>query len=401
MRILLISQYFWPEQFTINEVVKLISKKNYIEVLTGKPNYPNGKFFDGYNFFNKTLEKYNKINVFRCPVIPRRNGSTLNLILNYFSFLIFSIFFLFYFSFKKYDLILTYQTTPITVAIPGIILSKIKKIPFIIWVQDLWPDTIKATGHINNNKIYNLTKIISNYIYKSSTVILTQSKGIRNILKKILDKKSIYYLPNITNEDFKIIKNSTFKKKLSLNKNINFMFAGNIGTAQNIDFILKLANRMKDSKQIKFLIVGGGSMLNKLIRIKKKNKLDNLIFFGHKNKYEMRNYFSVADFMILTLKDRKIFNNTVPNKLINYLFLGKPIISFASGEACEIVQNANCGFVLKNKNILEAEKLIKKISKLKLNKKNFFGRNAKKYYQDHFSNKKFEFSINNIFNNLK
>ena len=79
---------------------------------------------------------------------------------------------------------MTYQTTPITVAIPGIILSKIKKIPFIIWVQDLWPDTIKATGHINNNKIYNLTKIISNYIYKSSTVILTQSKGIRNILKK-------------------------------------------------------------------------------------------------------------------------------------------------------------------------------------------------------------------------
>ena len=114
-------------------------------------------------------------------------------------------------------------------------------------------------------------------------------------------------MPNITNEDFKIIKNSTFKKKLSLNKNINFMFAGNIGTAQNIDFILKLANRMKDSKQIKFLIVGGGSMLNKLIRIKKKNKLDNLIFFGHKNKYEMRNYFSVADFMILTLKDRKNF----------------------------------------------------------------------------------------------
>ena len=181
---------------------------------------------------------------------------------------------------------MTYQTTPITVAIPGIILSKIKKIPFIIWVQDLWPDTIKATGHINNNKIYNLDKIISNYIYKSSTVILTQSKGIRNILKKRLDKKSIYYLPNITNEDFKIIKNSTFKKKLSLNKNINFMFAGNIGTAQNIDFILKLANRMKDSKQIKFLIVGGGSMLNKLIRIKK--KINSIILFFLVTKINMR-----------------------------------------------------------------------------------------------------------------
>lgn len=212
-----------------------------------------------------------------------------------------------YFFFKRYDYIFVYQTTPVTTSLSGIILSKIKKIPLIIWIQDLWPDTVKATGHVKNKLIYKMISIISNSIYKSSDIIVTQSEGIKKIVEKRFKNKKIFYLPNVVIENKK---NNDFNKENKLKKTINILFTGNTGVAQNLEFILKVAKKILNInkfKKIRFLIVGGGSNLNKLKKIKDDFGLSNVTFYGHIKSNKMQKYFYLGDYFILTIKKKKYF----------------------------------------------------------------------------------------------
>jgi glycosyltransferase involved in cell wall biosynthesis len=395
-RLLIITQHFWPEQFTINQAAKILKAKYNIDVLTCKPNYPSGNFFKGYNFFSKNFQKYNGIHIYRCPVLPRKNSTNLNLLTNYLSFVFFSIIWLFIFFFKRYDYIFVYQTTPVTTSISGIILSKIKKIPLIIWIQDLWPDTVKATGHVKNKLIYKMISIISNSIYKSSDIIVTQSEGIKKIVEKRFKNKKIFYLPNVVIENKK---NNDFNKENKLKKTINILFTGNTGVAQNLEFILKVAKKILNInkfKKIRFLIVGGGSNLNKLKKIKDDLGLSNVTFYGHIKSNKMQKYFYLGDYFILTIKKKKIFLNTIPNKFINYLYMGKPIIGCTNGDISRIINNYQCGFCCKPNSVNIFKKILNKILKIKKKKYDRMSLNSKKYYNDNFTHKIFLKRFNNI-----
>lgn len=395
-RLLIITQHFWPEQFTINQAAKILKAKYNIDVLTCKPNYPSGNFFKGYNFFSKNFQKYNGIHIYRCPVLPRKNSTNLNLLTNYLSFVFFSIIWLFIFFFKRYDYIFVYQTTPVTTSISGIILSKIKKIPLIIWIQDLWPDTVKATGHVKNKLIYKMISIISNSIYKSSDIIVTQSEGIKKIVEKRFKNKKIFYLPNVVIENKK---NNDFNKENKLKKTINILFTGNTGVAQNLEFILKVAKKILNInkfKKIRFLIVGGGSNLNKLKKIKDDLGLSNVTFYGHIKSNKMQKYFYLGDYFILTIKKKKILLNTIPNKFINYLYMGKPIIGCTNGDISRIINNYQCGFCCKPNSVNIFKKILNKILKIKKKKYDRMSLNSKKYYNDNFTHKIFLKRFNNI-----
>ena len=385
MKILIISHHFWPEQFIINDVVDLLKrKKNKINILTTKPNYPKGKFYDGYNFFNKTFDKYNGLSLIRCPVIPRYKASNLNLIINYFSYIFFSSIFLLTLFFKKYDYIFVYQTSPVTSAIPAILISKFKKIPLIIWVQDLWPETLKGTSHIKSKLIYKIIQSVSDKIYRSADILFAQSKSMTAQLQKKYKKNSTFYLPNLIQKTIKPIKSGKFRKKLNLEKSINIMFAGNLGDAQNLELIVNLSKKYQN-KNIKFLIVGAGSKYEFLIKLKKKNKLENLLLFGHQNIKKMPLYFSLADFMLLTLKNKKIFSITVPNKLIAYMAASKPIISFIKGETSEIIKDANCGYYIQNYSFNSICKIMDKVLKIKKTNLKKWSLNSNKYYKNNYT----------------
>lgn len=395
-RLLIITQHFWPEQFTINQAAKILKAKYNIDVFTCKPNYPSGNFFKGYNFFSKNFQNYNGIHIYRCPVLPRKNSTNLNLLTNYLSFVFFSIIWLFIFFFKRYDYIFVYQTTPVTTSLSGIILSKIKKIPLIIWIQDLWPDTVKATGHVKNKLIYKMISIISNSIYKSSDIIVTQSEGIKKIVEKRFKNKKIFYLPNVVIENKK---NNDFNKENKLKKTINILFTGNTGVAQNLEFILKVAKKILNInkfKKIRFLIVGGGSNLNKLKKIKDDFGLSNVTFYGHIKSNKMQKYFYLGDYFILTIKKKKIFLNTIPNKFINYLYMGKPIIGCTNGDISRIINNYQCGFCCKPNSVNIFKKILNKILKIKKKKYDRMCLNSKKYYNDNFTHKIFLKRFNNI-----
>jgi glycosyltransferase involved in cell wall biosynthesis len=306
---------------------------------------------------------------------------------------------LFIFFFKHYDYIFIYQTTPVTSSISGIILSKIKRIPLILWIQDLWPDTVKATGHVQNKFIYKIISIISNRIYKSSDIIAAQSEGIKKIVEKRFKKKKIFYLPNVVNENKKNIRFKKLQIKKKLEKKINILFTGNTGVAQNLEFILKVAKIISNKnkfKKIRFLIVGGGSRLNKLKKINNDLRLSNVVFYGHIKSNEMQKYFSLGDYFILTIKKKNIFLNTIPNKFINYLYMGKPIIGCTNGDVSKIINNYRCGFCCKPDSVNDFIKILNKILNIRKKEYNDMSINSKKSYNDNFTHKIFLNRFNNI-----
>ena len=171
-KILIISQYFWPENFKINDLAFHFSNINYnLDVLTGMPNYPLGKYYDGYGCFRKTNELIKNISIYRVPIIPRGKATPLRLGLNYISFVISATIKALLMK-NKYDLIFIYEPSPITVAIPGIILKKIKQIPIIFWVTDLWPESVVSAGNFKSPLIPNLLTPVVRYIYHHCDKIL-------------------------------------------------------------------------------------------------------------------------------------------------------------------------------------------------------------------------------------
>ena len=199
MKILLVSQYFYPENFKINDLVFSLKERGHeVTVLTGKPNYPKGSFFDGYSWSSPDFENINGIPVFRSNLFSRGNGSAILLFLNYLSFAILASLKL-----KKikgsFDVIFVYQTSPVTVGIPAYFAKLLFKVPIYFWVQDLWPESLTAAGGIKNKFILGFFNSLTKWIYKHSKKILIQSIGFREYIQNQgVPKDKIIFYPNLT-----------------------------------------------------------------------------------------------------------------------------------------------------------------------------------------------------------
>jgi hypothetical protein len=269
MRILLVTQYFWPESFAINEMVRKISDAgHHVTVLTGKPNYPDGKIFPGYTQHGIIHETYaDNVKVFRVPLRPRNENRALDLVRNYVSF-VFSGLRHFHRLTKaeKYDLVFALQLSPITSVIPAIYLSWRRNIPLVTWVQDLWPESLSATGHIRNRAVLWCVGILVHWIYKCCDMILVSSRAFTAHVQKFAPRSNIlYYGVSIDTEN-----NTTGKKTPALRAKItkyfsqrhfNVLFAGNIGTAQAVETLLEAAVLLRGVPQFRLVFAGSGSML--------------------------------------------------------------------------------------------------------------------------------------------
>lgn len=373
MRILIISQYFYPESFRINELAKYLSEKDQnitIDVLTGYPNYPSGKISKEFKENKLKFIKFNKVNIYRVPIIPRGSASIFKLFLNYISFLV-SVIFLGYFKIrkKKYDYILTFGTTPITVALASIFFSKIKNCKNILWVLDLWPQILLDLKILKHNSFfYSKLLIIINWIYKKHNIILAQSKS---FIKEIsLVNNNTIYFPSWP-EDIKSFeeKDGNLEEIFKRYKNnYKIVFAGNIGQAQSIGSLLPTIKSVQD-KNITFLFVGGGRKLNLIKKIFEENNIKNVEFLGHYPIEKMNFVFNQADAFLISLGEGANLNKTIPGKFSTYLQYGKPIIGLIEGEVKNYIDKKNLGCVLDyhdNEKNLEKLLTLKLISKVKL-----------------------------------
>jgi glycosyltransferase involved in cell wall biosynthesis len=386
MKILIVSQYFWPENFRINDVaLGLIERGHEIEVLTGKPNYPKGTFYNGYSFFSQRLEYWQGIKIHRSKLIPRGHSSGMRLIINYISFAFFSSLKALFIK-TKFDKILVYEPSPITVGLPAIIYKARKNTPIYFWVQDLWPQSVTAAGGIKNTTVLRALEWLTKWIYQKSDKILIQSKAFKGILQaqKVDDTKIVYH-PNSV-EDFFQPQEPDVELLSTLPVGFKIMFAGNIGESQDFETIMETAKIVAQSHpSVKWLILGDGRKKKFVEEKIQSYELRNQVFLlGAHDVSLMPKFFSCADCLLVSLKKDYIFSLTIPSKIQSYLACGKPILASLDGEGGQIVLEAKGGLVSEAENPrLLATKVIQ-MTNLPIEELNSMGENSRKYFKSNF-----------------
>jgi hypothetical protein len=397
MNILIVSQVFYPENFIINNFCKyLIENGHKVTVITGKPNYPKGEFFDGFGCFSKIKDKYLGCTVYRLPIYPRKNASNLNLILNYLSFaFIGSIFALFLR--KKFDFSFVFAVSPITSAFPAIIHKFFYKTKLYLWVLDLWPESVTVGNRLNSKTLIRLLKNLVGYIYKHSDRIYISSSLMKKSIIKYQSYNSnfdIIHFPNWI-RNFKSISDS--KKYQDLVPNgFNIMLAGNIGVSIDYSNIIRAAKLLNNYEKINFLIVGSGSQEFKFKSEVNNCGLSNKIFFlGRYQNDEMPHFYVHADLMLISLADNELYSYTVPEKLQSYMSMKKTIIGMVSGESNQLIKKSGAGLSSNAgdyKALADNIRVLYEMSEVDRNK---FGEKGYKYALDNFDLSK---NINHILN---
>ncbi len=397
----IVTPHFWPENFVINDIANYIAQLgNDITVITGQPNYPGGEIYKGYEKIKKLkISRFKNIKVLRFPIIPRKKGSTYNLILNYLSFILNGKFYLKNFlKNNKFDHILVYGVTPITTAILGIFIKKKIKSRLSIWVQDLWPENIKISGHIKNKFLLYLISLIVKYIYKNSDNIIAQSNSFKKNLK-FYTKKKIYVVENCSFNNKFIYKKIPNKVQKILNKFSCFTFAGNIGSTQSVETIIECAKKLQYNNKIFFLIIGQGSYLKKMKNLCKKYNLNNVCFFGPYNIHVIYQILKKSSGQILTLKKDSTLSLYIPQKFTMYLAVKKPIIISADGETLKMTKKFKVGYVGSAENVNALYKNIIKVERLNNKKLNKIKKNCSKLFEQKFMLKKQSKKLLEIINN--
>ncbi|WP_094603861.1 hypothetical protein SPSIL_042730 [Sporomusa silvacetica DSM 10669] len=395
MKILVVCQYFYPEQFRVNDICfQLVEAGHQISVLTGLPNYPSGIVDKKYTWFKNGREKINGVNVIRSWLIGRGNGIK-RLGLNYISFAVSSIISSFFIK-KDFDVILVYQLSPVTMALPAIILKKLTNKPLIIYCHDLWPESIASAGISPTSKLYIILLRLSKWIYKSADEIFTSSKLFKEYFNNTLDiHGNITYLPVYAEALFEEIHTIA----PSSGDGINLVFAGNIGEMQSVETIIYAANELKDYSHIKWHIIGDGSSRHKCEALTSQLELKNIIFYGQHPISHMPRFYQMADAFLVTLKANKVISYTLPNKVQSYLAVGKPIIGAIDGETQVVINEAECGLCCPAEDYKGLADIIKKFS-VERDKHDIYGRNAKKYYENNFSKKIYMEKLIKLLNKL-
>jgi glycosyltransferase involved in cell wall biosynthesis len=389
LKLLLVSQYFSPENFIINDVVRMLAAQGHeVVVVTGKPNYPDGKIFPGYRAGGVQRELFlDKIEVLRVPLWPRSNGGARNLILNYLSF-VFSglIFFPWLLRARQFDSILVFAPSPITQVIPAILLKWLKKAHLAVWVQDLWPESLAATGFIRHSNLLKAVGYLVRGIYAGSDTLLVQSKAFVEPVARYARREKIIYYPNSIAAQAPAKAAETISSAFAgeLEQHFSVVFAGNLGTAQAVETLLEAAIELKHDAEIRLVLVGSGSRLAWLQAMKQAHQLDNLILPGRFPVEAMPQIFECADALLVSLRDEAIFAQTIPSKIQAYLAAGRPIIASLRGEGARVLMEAGAGRVCDPGDPTALAALIRTMKGLPTAELQAMGQAGKEYFHEHF-----------------
>lgn len=385
MKVLVVSQYFWPENFRINDLCSELQERGHeITVLTGIPNYPEGNIYQKFLENPDKFKFYKNIEIIRVPISSRKSGK-LALILNYLSYFISaSLIGSWKLRNKKFDIIFVCQLSPATVALPAIFLGKIKKIPIAMWILDLWPDSLNAVGAIKNKFLLFSIKVLMNFIYRRCSIIFVQSVSFKDKVSSLTNhSKKVLYIPNWAEDYF--VDNNFIKESYYIRSN-NFIvtFAGNIGLAQDMDCVINAA-KLLNNYNIEIRLIGDGSDASRVLELIESNKLQNKVkMLGRHPLESMPKFFLESDVMLITLSDKEIFSMTIPGKLQSYMAVSKPIIGAINGEARQVIEKSGSGYCVSSGDYKGLADAILKMSRLSKAQRVVMGNNGKKFYCKEF-----------------
>jgi len=387
VRVLIVTQYFQPESFRINDLaIGLRDRGHKVTVLTGLPNYPGGQFFSGYHWFSKG-EVWEGITIKRVPVIPRGKSRKIQLVLNYLSFAIFAGLLGPVRCRGNFDVIFVFEPSPITVGLPAMMMKWLRKAPILFWVQDPWPEVLSATGAVKSRWILWSVDRLVRMIYRSCDRILVQSQGFTShVVSRNIPSERVVYFPNWAESFFRPVELPSHAAEFDeMPDGFRIMFAGNIGVGQSFETILEAAQLTRDQPEIKWIILGDGRQRDWVEQEVKSRGLSQTVhLLGRRPLETMPRYYATADALLCTLKQEPVFAKTIPSKLQSYLACGRPLLASLDGEGAEVVTQSGSGLVCPAENAEELAKLARKLFACSSQERKQMGQNGRAYYERNF-----------------
>ena len=386
MRLLIVSQYFWPENFRINDLAEAFKAKGHeVTVLTGTPNYPTGRFFKGYGLFRRTQEAWRGVNIVRSALWPRGDGGGVRLAINYFSFALFASVLTRFRLRGPFDAVFVFEVSPITVGIPAIVASRRFKAPILFWVLDLWPESLTAAGGVKSPGVLRAVDRLVRWIYRHCALILVQSRAfIPEVARHGVPHSKILYFPGWGESLFQPLRHANSALLPPLPEGFKVLFAGNIGEAQDFPAVLEAAATLRDRSDIHWLIVGDGRMAAWAKEEAQRRGLSQVHFLGRHPLESMPHFYAAAGALLLPLKREPIFALTIPGKLQSYLACARPILAMLDGEGARIVEESGGGLTCPAGDAAGLAAQVCKLAALSEARRETMGQNGRRYYEAHF-----------------
>lgn len=388
MRILVVCQYYAPEPFRITDIAtELLKRGHHVDVLTGIPNYPEGRFYKGYGFVQRRLEMLDGVRVFRVPIIPRGKGTAIRLVLNYASFVVSGSLWALMIPRHDYDVVLVYQLSPVIMAIPGIIAASHVCVPMVLYVADLWPESLSAARGTNNKAILRSVERIVDWIYRKSKIILVTSKGFMDAI--MLRGQPLHKLKYVPQYPEDVYRPATVPlddpARGEMPKGFNIVFTGNIGVAQGLKVVIEAATKLLSYNNIHWVIIGDGRAREALEKLSVSKGLGQRVhFLGRRPMARIPIYLALSDAALLCLSPDPLFALTLPAKIQSYFACGMPIIGSVDGDAANVIVESGAGLAGRAGDATALEKNVLAMYRSSVEERKIYSKNALRYFNENF-----------------
>lgn len=383
MHLLVVTQYFWPETFRVNDLVEgFVARGHVVTVLTGRPNYPGGRLYDMYRLNPKAFASYHGARVLRVPLRPR-GQSKLSLMLNYWSFVFWATLLgPWLLRGARYDAIFMFESSPITSALPAIFLRWWFRAPLVMWVLDLWPETLSAVGIVRSPFLLGVVGRLVSFIYRRCDLILIQSRAFfANIEHWAGDTSRTRYFPGWAESVFlsqTVVERAPETEPYA--STFNVVFAGNIGEAQDFPSIIDACALLRHRTDVRILVVGDGRAADGARRAVDSRGLGRSIVFLGKHPLErMPSFFRAAGALLVSLKSDPIFALTIPGKVQPYLATGIPLLGMLDGEGARVINEAGAGFTCPAGDSEALAKIVTRMADLLPHERELIGQRGREY----------------------
>ena len=384
VRILLISQYFWPESFRINDVVALLQDEGCeVTVLTGQPNYPGGTIFPGYRAAAMGRDGLTPdYEILRVPLVTRGKGGAVRLAANYLSFVLTaSLFGPWLLRGRRFDVIFVYGVSPILQALPAILLRRLKRAPLVLWVQDLWPQSLEVTGYVRNRTVLGLVGRLTAWIYRHCDLVLGQSQAFVRTITPMAGGVPVEMFPTPGDIDRGA---GPGEPPVVLPEGFNVVFAGNLGTAQALPTILDAAQMLRERAYVRFVFVGDGSQKSWLEQKVRARGLGNVLLLGRYPPESIPQILSQASVLLATLGKSDILAQTIPAKISTYFKAARPIVAALDGEGGEVVAASGAGIACPAEDAAALARAIVELAACSPERRAQMGAAGRAYYEQMF-----------------
>lgn len=386
-RVLLLTQWFEPEPtFKGLTFARALQTQGLaVEVATGFPNYPGGKLYPGYRVRAWQREMHDGVRVTRLPLYPSHDGSALRRIANYLSFGA-AAFLYILFRRRQADVIYAYHP-PLTVALAAVTAGWIRRVPVVVDIQDMWPDTLRATGMLQNVRVLATVGRVCGFVYRRAAQITVLSSGFKRLLvERQVPPHKVEVIPNWCDEDALARPQGVLPPGFPGPERFKVLFAGNMGRAQALDTVVNAAEILASSApRVCFVMLGGGIEVQRLKQAVTTRGLTNVVFLPAVPMNEVGHALKAADALLVHLKRDPLFSITIPSKTQAYMAAGRPVLMGVDGDAARLVQEAACGVSLESEDPRALAQAVAELEALPPAELAAMGQRGQTFYQQHLS----------------